>query len=252
MYFDTHCHISKEYYDDIDLLMKENKEANVEKIVISGCEKNAMKETIDLSLKYSSIYITLGYHPNSIEFIGTKELKLLENLLVNTPKVVALGEIGLDYHWGKETVNKQKDMFRKQMELAEKLNLPVVIHSRDAVKDTVEVLKEFNCSGVIHCFTEDLATAKEYISLGYKLGIGGIVTFKNSKLKEVIKEISLENIVLETDAPYLAPEPFRGKTNSSKYLYLIAKEIAKIKDLEEKEVVDILYQNSMELFDLHK
>ena len=252
MYFDTHCHISKEYYENIDLLIKENKEARVDKIVISGCDKQSIKESITIASKYSSIYLSLGYHPNSTEFVGVKELKLLESLLVNTSKVVALGEIGLDYYWEEETKNKQKDMFRKQMKLAEQLNLPVVIHSRNSSEDTIEILKEFNCKGIIHCFTENLETAKKYIELGYKLGIGGILTFKNSELREVIKEISLEHIVLETDAPYLAPSPFRGKQNSSKYIPIIAKEIANIKEIEEEEVSRILYNNSLNLFDLKK
>ena len=251
MYIDTHCHISNEYYEDIDLLMKENKEVNIMAVIISGCDKESIKEGVQIANKYSEVYLTLGYHPSEAAFIESKDLNLLENLLINTPKVIALGEIGLDYYWEKESINKQKDIFRKQLKIAEKLKLPVVIHSRNATEDTINILKEYNVKGVMHCFGGSLETAKIYIKMGYKLGIGGVVTFKNSKLKEVIKNISLDDIVLETDAPYLAPEPFRGKQNSSKYLPYIVACIAEIKEIPEEDVMKKLYQNTIELFDLN-
>ena len=164
---------------------------------------------------------------------------------------MGIGEIGLDYHYGKEDIEEQKILFRKQMEIAKKNKLPVVIHSRDATQDTIDILSEYpdvRCD--IHCFSGSLETAKIYISMGYKLGIGGVVTFKNSNLYKVVETIGLENIILETDAPYLTPEPFRGKKNSSKYLPYIAKKISEIVNLSEEKVAEITSKNACALFDL--
>ena len=218
MYIDTHCHLTSEDYDDIDLVIKENIDNNVSKIIVSGCDMESIKEGLILSNKYPSVYLTLGFHPSEV---NNYDLNYLKELL-KKPKVVGLGEIGLDYHYGKEDIDKQKELFRKQLDIATKLNIPVVIHSRDATKDTINILKEYNLKGVIHCFSGSLETAKEYINMGYLLGIGGVVTFKNSKLSDVVENISLEKIVLETDSPYLTPDPYRGKKNSSKYIPIIA------------------------------
>ena len=145
----------------------------------------------------------------------------MENIISSVTKVVGVGEIGLDYHYDNTYKEKQRDLFEKQLILAEKYNLPVVIHTRDATEDTINILKKHNSSGIIHCFSGSYETARIYLNLGYKLGIGGVVTFKNSKLPEVLRKISIDDIVLETDSPYLCPEPFRGKQNSSKYIPII-------------------------------
>ena len=250
MYIDTHCHLSKEDYDDIDLVIQENRENFIDKMIVSGCTYESILESIELSRKYEDVYLSLGFHPSEVDVVDDEKLAFLDTLL-NNKKVVAIGEIGLDYHYGKEDIEKQKDLFRKQMFLAEKYRLPVIIHSRDATFDTISILKEFpTVIGDIHCFSGSVETAREYISMGYKLGIGGVITFKNSKLFEVVKKIGLENIVLETDSPYLTPEPFRGKQNSSKYIPYIAKKIAETLDLSIEEVSKVTLNNTNCLFDL--
>lgn len=251
MYIDTHCHLSCEDYDDIALVIKENIDAGVEKIIVSGCTKKDILEALELSSKYECVYLTIGYHPSEVNDISEEDLNLLEEQIKNNKKVVGVGEIGLDYHYGKEDIEIQKSLFRKQMNLASKLNLPVVIHSRDATEDTINILKEYpDVVGDIHCFSGSLETAKIYISMGYMLGIGGVVTFKNSNLYKVIESVGLDNIILETDAPYLAPTPFRGKQNSSKYIPYIAEKLAEILNLEVEEVAKITTRNASKLFDL--
>ena len=250
MYIDTHCHLSVEDYDDIDLVIEENRKEGIDKIIISGCTRDTIVESLKLSDKYDDIYVTIGYHPSEARITTLDDLKLLEEQIKNK-KVVGIGEIGLDYHYGKEDIEEQKSLFRRQMDIAKKNNLPAVIHSRDATADTIEILSEYpevKCD--IHCFSGSLETARIYISMGYKLGIGGVVTFKNSNLYKVIEAIGCENILLETDAPYLTPVPFRGKKNSSKYIKFIAKRISEILDISEEEVSKITLSNTYSLFDL--
>ena len=253
MYIDTHCHLSIEDYDDIDLIIEENKKALVNKIIISGCTKDTIGEAIELSKKYSEVFVTLGFHPSEADVTTEEDLLALEEQIINNKKIVGVGEIGLDYHYGKENVSKQQNLFRKQLKIAEKLQLPVVIHSRDATKDTIDILKEYpNVIGDIHCFSGSVEIAKEYVSMGYSLGIGGVVTFKNSNLYKVIENIDLKSILLETDSPYLTPHPYRGLQNSSKYIPIIAEKIAEILDISVEEVAKITTNNALSLFDLDK
>ena len=250
MYIDTHCHLSKKYYNDINKIIEDNKIALIDKIIISGCEKDELKETLQLIHDYNIVYATIGYHPDQADIITEKDIKKLENLVNSSKKVVGIGEIGLDYHYDDINKDKQKQIFEMQLKIAEKLSLPVVIHSRDATFDTIEILKKYKVKGIIHCFSGSLETANIYIGMGYKLGIGGVLTFKNSKLGEVVKEVSLNSIVLETDSPYLTPDPYRGKTNSSKYIPLIAEKLSQIKDVTINEVAKITTKNCYDLFDL--
>lgn len=250
MFIDTHCHLSKEDYEDIDKIIEDNRNNYVDKIIISGCTRDSIVEALDLLNNYDDVYVTIGYHPSEALITTDEDLKLLKKQLKNN-RVVGVGEIGLDYHYGKEDIEQQKTLFRKQLEIAQELSLPVVIHSRDATFDTINILKEFpDVKGDIHCFSGSIETARIYVSMGYKLGIGGVVTFKNSTLPKVVEEIGLSNIVIETDSPYLTPEPFRGKQNSSKYLSLIADKIADIFDLPIEDVSKRLLENTYELFDL--
>lgn len=249
MFIDTHCHLSYEDYDDIDLVIKENRAAGVNKIIISGCSKDWIEESIKLSKVYNDVYVTLGYHPSEVDNVSESMLLDLRKQLLND-KVVGLGEIGLDYYYGKDNKKKQLELFEKQLKIAEEMNLAVVIHSRDATEDTINCLRKYNVKGVIHCFSGSVETAKVYVSMGYKLGIGGVVTFKNSKLPEVVKNVGINNIVLETDAPYLAPTPYRGQQNSSKYIPVIAEFIANLLDISIEEVEKITSDNACELFDL--
>ena len=249
MYIDTHCHISKNYYDDITEVITDSKNNGLDKIIISCCEVDDIEESLNIINNYDNVYATFGYHPDQIDKVCDEDLKKLETLIKTNQKIVGIGEIGLDYHYGTDK-EKQKKLFKEQLKIAQRLNLPVVIHSRDATKDTIDILKMFNVSGVIHCFSGSLETANIYISMGYKLGIGVVLTFKNSKLYRVIENINLENIVLETDSPYLTPEPYRGKTNSSKYIPIIAKKLAEIKKVSIEEVAKITTNNAYLIFDL--
>ena len=249
MYIDTHCHISKDDYDNIDLVIKDNIVAGVNIMIVSGCEEKTISEAIDLSKEYDSIYVTIGYHPDQVGVVTDENIDRLKELL-KTPKVVGVGEIGLDYHYGKDDRDKQIELFEKQLMIAEELNLPVVIHSRDAVEDTINTLKKYKVKGIMHCFSGSLETAKIYVSMGYLLGIGGVVTFKNSNLYKVVEEIGLDNIVLETDSPYLAPTPHRGEQNSSKYIPIIAEKISEILGVSVDEVANKTTNNAIKLFDL--
>ena len=249
MYIDTHCHILKEEYSNIDELITECKLKNVNKIIISGCELNNIEESIEISNKYENIYLSLGYHPSEASKITNIDIENLKNKIIQNKKVVAIGEIGLDYYWSKDNKEEQKKLFNCMLNLAEELNLPVVIHSRDAFQDTYDILKKRNLKGVIHCFSGNLENAKMYISIGYKLGIGGVLTFKNSKLKDVIKFIDLNHIITETDSPYLSPEPYRGQINTPVYLKYILEKISEIKNVDFKEMERITNLNARRLFD---
>ena len=251
MYIDTHCHLSREDYDDIDKVIEENKNANIDKIVVSGCSRESIEEVMDLKDRYDMVYVTIGYHPEYADTVTESDLDYLKSLL-GEKKVVGIGEIGLDYHYTKENKDKQIWLFEEQLKIANAFNLPVVIHSRDATMDTINTLKKYKVKGIIHCFSGSLETANIYISMGFLLGIGGVVTFKNSKLKDVVKEVPSESIVLETDSPYLAPVPFRGKINSSKYLEFIANFIADIKNISVDELAEITSRNASSLFDFDR
>ena len=237
---DTHCHITSEYYDNINEVINKMKD-NI--IIVSGTNKNDIKEVIDLC-KYKNVYGTIGIYPTE-----ELDLKVIEDN-INNKKIVGIGEIGLDYHleYNKE---EQIDKFIKQLELAKKYNKTVVIHTRDAIQDTYDILKNYKeLKKVIHCYSGSLEMAKEFIKINCKLGIGGVLTFKNSKLKEVIKEIDLKNILLETDSPFLTPEPFRGTKNEPYNVIYVAKRIAEIKNISLEEVLEITTRNAKEQFDL--
>ena len=252
MLIDTHCHLSREDYEDIDLVIKENRENGIGKIVVSACTKESILECLEYIEKYDDVYLTIGFHPSETESYNNDELKFLRETIKNNKKIVGVGEIGLDYHYGKDDQLKQIEMFIDQMKLAGDLNLPVVIHSRDATEDTIKILKEFpNVTGVIHCFSGSVETAKIYIKMGYKIGIGGVVTFSNSKLFEVVEAVGIENIVLETDSPYLTPVPYRGKKNSSKYIPFIAEKISEILKISVENVSLETTKNACSVFDLN-
>lgn len=249
MFIDTHCHLSSSDYDDIDLVINENRKAGMEKIIVSACDKKDFEEAFLLSEKYKDVFLTIGYHPEYVDDIVPADIAELD-VLLKKEKVVGVGEIGLDYHYTKDNKEAQIALFEQQLALAEKNNLPVVIHSRDATEDTINTLKKYKVKGVIHCFSGSLEVAEIYIKMGFKLGIGGVVTFSNSNLYKVVEKIGLPNIVLETDSPYLAPVPYRGKQNSSKYVPVIAQKIADILGLSLEEVASVTTSNACELFDL--
>ena len=251
MYIDTHCHILKEDYDDIDRIIEDDFKV-VDKIIVSGCEKESIEESLELIEKYDNIYATIGYHPEQVDRVTDDDLEELEKLLGN-PKVVGLGEIGLDYHYEKDKKKEQIELFEKQLKIAEKLNIPVLIHSREATEDTMNTLKKYKVHGIIHAFSGSYETGLEYIKMGYLLGIGGVVTFTNSNLGEVVSKLGVDHLVLETDAPYLIPHPFRGRgmKNSSKYIPFIAKKVSEMTGVSLEDVGKITSENAEELFDLN-
>lgn len=250
MFIDTHMHIGDDFGVEPDLYVKNASDAQVKVLIASFCEKDDIMLSTKFVEKYKNLYACIGYHPEVSNKIVEKDYEILEEMVKNNPKIVAIGEIGLDYYWNKDNKDKQKEVFCKQLELAEKLKVPVVIHSRDSINETYEILKKYKVSGVIHCFSGSLEMAKKFISLGFLLGIGGVVTFKNSKLFEVIEKLKLTNIVLETDSPYLTPEPNRGKTNESSNIFYIAQKIAEIKNISLENVAKITTENAIRTFDL--
>ncbi len=250
MFIDTHMHIGDDFGVQPDLYVKNASDAQVEVLIASFCEKDDIMLSTKFVEKYKNLYACIGYHPEVSNKIVEKDYEILEEMVKNNPKIVAIGEIGLDYHWDKDNKDKQREVFCKQLEIAEKLKVPVVIHSRDSINETYEILKKYKVSGVIHCFSGSLEMAKKFISLGFLLGIGGVVTFKNSKLFEVIEKLELTNIVLETDSPYLTPEPKRGKTNESSNIPYIAQKIAEIKNISLEKVAKITTENAIRVFDL--
>ena len=249
MFTDTHCHIYKEYYENIDEILKRALESNINRVINNGCNRESNKEVLALANTYNNMYIALGIHPESADTYQKEDLTFIEENLSN-PKVIAIGEIGLDYHYTKENKTLQIKLLESQLKIAETHNLPVIIHSREATEDTINTLKKYHVKGVIHSFSGSLETAKIYIKMGYLLGINGVITFKNSKLKEVIKEIPLEHLVLETDSPYLTPEPFRGKPNEPARIKEIATFISELKGISLEELARITNENIMRIFDI--
>lgn len=247
MLIDTHCHLYKSDYEDVDSLISEMKESNIYAIV-NGCDHNTNEEVLELSKKHSNIYCAIGYHPSEIDSISNDYIKYIED---NIDSCVAIGEIGLDYYWVKDNKEEQIKLLKSQLDIAKKHNKPVIIHSRDATMDMYNILCEYNLKGVIHAFSGSYETAINYIKLGYKIGIGGVVTFKNTNLKEIVSKLDIHDIVLETDSPYLTPVPNRGKKNSPLNLRYIVEEIANIKEISYEEVVKITSEVATSLFDLN-
>ena len=246
MLIDTHCHLSHEDYDNLEEILS-NKDCIM---IASGCNDRTNKEVLELVKNNDNVYGTLGIHPEEVDNITSDSFKFIEENL-NNPKIVAIGEIGLDYYWVSDNKEKQKELFINQLELATKYNKPIIVHSRDAIQDTYDILKKYNLKGSIHCFSSSLEMAKEFIKLGYKIGIGGTLTFKNSKkLQEIVKELDLKDILLETDSPYLSPEPFRGKKNKPNNVYFVAEKISELKDIDFDKVLNRLNQNAVDEFDL--
>ena len=249
---DTHCHFNDEaYFNDLDLVINKALDNDVKKLIIVGFDNQTIERAIKITNDYECCYLAIGYHPEVANDINEEDLIKLEELIIKN-KPVAIGEIGLDYYWVKDNKDKQKWLFRKQIELAKKYNLPIIIHSRDAIADTLEIVKEFDgIKGVMHAYSGSLEMAKEFIKKGFYLGIGGVITFNNAKsLKEVVMNIDLSKILLETDCPYLTPVPFRGKRNESSYIPLIAKKISEIKEISIEEVSNITDENVKTLFNI--
>jgi len=251
MLTDTHCHIFNKDYDNIFEILENLKEYNLKRIIINGCNHETNEEVMKLIDKYDNVFGALGIHPNDVDEDIDKNVDYIKSNLSH-PKIIAIGEIGLDYYWTQDNIENQKKCFITLMNLAKENKMPVIIHNRDATDDMIDILKEYKLKGIMHCFTGNYETARTYINLGYKLGINGIVTFKNSDLSEVISKIEVKNILLETDAPYITPEPYRKYKNEPKYLNVIAKKVAGIYKIDDQKLAEILEQNYHDIFDIYQ
>ncbi len=243
MLFDTHVHLNAEQFEeDLEEVISRAKEAGVENMVVVGFDRPTIKRAMELVEQYDFLYASIGWHPVDAIDMTEEDLEWIEELSSH-PKVVALGEMGLDYHWDKSPHDVQKEVFKKQIHLAKKVKLPIVIHNRDATQDIVDILEEEGAEevgGIMHCFSGSPEIAQECVDMNFYISLGGPVTFKNAKKpKEVAKQIPLERLLIETDCPYLAPHPNRGKRNEPAYVKLVAEQIAELKESSLEEVEKI-------------
>lgn len=254
MIFETHGHYDNEQFDeDREQLISEFLEKDIDKVMNVGADMQSSRNSVELAGKYPHFYAAVGVHPSEVGDLTEDDMQALKQMTLKNPKVKAIGEIGLDYHFDDDPPRDvQKKWFIRQLELAQELGMPIIIHSRDAASDTMEILKDMDGGrngGVIHCYSYSVEQAREYIKMGFHIGVGGVVTFKNSrKLQEVVEDIPLEKIVLETDSPYMAPVPFRGTRNSALNIPYIAEKIAEIKGVPVEKVYETTYANAMEMY----
>lgn len=248
MFTDTHCHVLSTSYYDVDSILNNLNKNNIQRVIINGYNLKTNKEVIELVNKYPNVYGALGMHPDNLIEDQEKNIDFILKNITNN-KIIAIGEIGLDYYHNKNNKKDQIDLLKRFFEIAENSNLPVIIHNREATDDLLKLLKQYHLKGIIHCYSGSLETAKEYIKLGFKLGIGGVITFKNSKLKETLKSVPITSILLETDSPFLTPDPLRGLPNEPANLVFIARVLMDIYDINQSELVQILEKNYHELFD---
>ncbi|MGE8207429.1 TatD family hydrolase [Heyndrickxia sp. NPDC080065] len=252
MLFDTHVHLNDTQYEqDLEEVICRAREDGISNMVVVGFDRPTITKAIELVEKYDFLYASVGWHPVDAIDMTDQDLIWIEELTKH-PKVVALGEMGLDYHWDKSPKDIQKEVFRKQIRLAKKVKLPIIIHNREATQDIVDILKEEDAQevgGIMHCFSGSVEVAKDCINMNFYISLGGPVTFKNAKKpKEVAAEIPLSHLLIETDCPYLAPHPYRGKRNEPAYVKLVAEQIAEIKDVSLEEVANQTTKNAKRLF----
>ncbi len=254
MIFDTHAHYDDDSFDnDREEVILTAYNEGVVGIVNMGVDIENSRANIEFVKKYDFMYGAVGVHPNEVGDMTDKDIDILRELS-KEDKIIAIGEIGLDYYYDEPAKEIQKVFFEKQMDLAREVKLPICVHSRDAAKDTLDMMIANHAEeigGVVHCYSYSKEMAREFLKLNYFFGIGGVVTFKNAKtLKEVVDYLPIENIVLETDCPYLAPDPYRGKRNVSGYLKYVAKAIGEIKGINEEEVIRVTNENAKRLYNL--
>lgn len=247
--FDTHAHYDDERFaDGLDGLMKELTRHGVGGIITCGCDKVSSEAALKIAHDHPFVYAACGIHPGNLES-GTTVAEIAA--LAEDKRCVAIGEIGLDYYWVDDNKEEQKAVFEEQILLAEKLDLPVIVHDREAHQDTLEILKKHKPKGVIHSFSGSLEMAEEILKMGMYIGVGGVITFKNAKkLPEVVERLPLDRLLLETDAPYLTPVPYRSKINHSAMIALTAQRIAEIKGTDTEEILKISFENSCRLFNI--
>ncbi len=255
MLFDTHVHLNADQFsDDLNEVIDRAKMEGVQYMVVVGFDRPTIIKAMELIEEYDFIYASIGWHPVDAIDMRDEDLDWIEELAKH-PKVVAIGEMGLDYYWDKSPKEVQQEVFRKQIQLAKKLKLPIVIHNREATADIVTILKEENAAevgGIMHCFSGSVEVAKECVDMNFYISLGGPVTFKNAKKpKEVAQEIPLNKLLIETDCPYLAPHPYRGKRNEPSYVKLVAEQIAELKGLSFEEVSQVTTENAKILFGIN-
>lgn len=252
MFIDTHVHLNADQYeDDVEEVIERALEAGVSKMVVVGFDHKTIHKAMELVERYEFIYAVVGWHPVDAVDCTEEDLAWIESLAAH-PKVVGIGEMGLDYYWDKSPKEVQQEVFRKQIRLAKKVKLPIIIHNREATADVVRILEEEDAKevgGIMHCFSGSVEIARQCIDMNFLISLGGPVTFKNAKQpKKVAEEISLEKLLIETDAPYLTPHPYRGKRNEPSYVPLVAQEIANLKEISIEEVATMTTQNALKLF----
>ena len=249
MFFNTHTHLnSEQLYEKRDEYIRRAVDNGVSELVVAGYDLESSKLAVSIANEYSFVYATVGISPNDCLNTTDEDLCIIEELLMN-PKVVALGEIGLDYYWDEVPRDKQKDVFLKQIQIAKKHNKPIVIHSRDAYEETYDILRDARYFGIMHCYSGSLEMARRYIEIGFEISLAGPVTFKNAKVpKSVAQNIDINHLMIETDCPYLTPHPFRGKQNEPANVVYIAQEIANLKNMDIDDVGRITSFNAKKMF----
>lgn len=252
MIFETHAHYDDEAFDGVrEELIERLPSCGISAVVNVGASLHSSKTTLELAKRHSHVFAAIGVHPDESKELSEEGLVWLREQ-ARLPKTVAIGEIGLDYHWDNSPREVQQYWFRRQIALAKEVGLPIIIHSRDAAQDTMQIVKDTaagNCGGVVHCYSYSVEQAKEYMDMGFFIGIGGVVTFKNAKkLKEVVQAAPLSKLVLETDSPYLAPVPHRGERNDSGNLHYVSEMIAQLKGVTPEDVERITYENALTLY----
>lgn len=250
-FIDTHSHIDMIEEFSVETIIKKANENDVKKIIIPSADESSFEPILNICEKYENVFCMLGVFPQEVRKWNDKTAENIINLAKNNKKVVGIGEIGLDYYWDTSFINLQKEVFIKQIEIANELKLPIAVHDREAHKDTFDIITKYNKGSdvLLHCFSGSVEFARECTKAGFYLALGGVVTFKNAKkMKEVAIDMPLERLMLETDAPYLTPVPHRGKTNEPKYIPLIAQEIANLRSINVEEVAKITSENAEKVF----
>ncbi|MBU5266087.1 TatD family hydrolase [Virgibacillus proomii] len=255
MLFDTHVHLNaRDFFEDRDETIKRAIAAGVKYMVVVGFDRETIPLAIEIAEQYKTIYAAVGWHPVDAIDMTDRELEWIKELSAH-PKVVAIGEMGLDYHWDKSPKDVQKEVFRKQIRLAKKLNMPIIIHNREATEDIIEVLKEEDAAsvgGIMHCYNDSVDYVQTCLDMNFYISLGGPVTFKNATLpKEVAVQVPLDRLLIETDAPFLTPHPYRGKRNEPAYVKLIAEKIAELRGVSLEEISEATTKNAISLFRLN-
>ncbi|MED2971607.1 TatD DNase family protein [Bacillus sp. OV194] len=254
--FDTHAHLNAiQFEEDLEEVIQRALDEGISHIVVVGFDRPTIKGAIKLADTYDFIYAAVGWHPVDAVDMTPEDLQWIEELAAH-PKVVALGEMGLDYHWDKSPEDVQKDVFRQQIQLAKKVKLPIIIHNRDATQDVVDILKSEGAEevgGIMHCYSGSLEVAKQCLDMNFYISFGGPVTFKNAKKpKEVAKEIPIDRLLIETDCPYLSPHPLRGKRNEPSYVKYVAEAIAELREMPLEDLVKKTSDNARQLFGINR